>query len=125
MNFKDIRLYTLFFRVITFPLTCLQVSLPQSGLVRPGTHRLVMDFITPTCQGTFTCQVTTAAPPFHTGQDSHFVTVSILPESPPILKGLESHYTLGSFVNLTCQSISSVPPANISWTVNGRKVKRN
>ena len=54
-------------RVLTFDRSCLKVSLPRSGLVKPGTHVLVIEKLNTTCHGRYTCQVTTASPPFYTG----------------------------------------------------------
>ena len=111
-------------RVLTFPLACLRVSLPQSGLLRAGSHRLVLEKVTEECQGTYTCQVTSGSPPFHTGEAGHHLGVSVLPPpgSHPVLAGVQHHYQLGQHLSATCTSSPSNPSARIQWTLNGEQV---
>jgi len=114
-------------RVLTFPLACLHVSLPQSGLLRAGSHRLVLEKVTEECQGTYTCQVTSGSPPFHTGAAGDHLGVSVLPPpgSHPVLAGVQHHYQLGQHLSATCTSPHSNPPARIQWTFNGEQVAAN
>ena len=55
-------------RVLTFPPGGDCVSLPQSGILRPGTHRLVINNATQACSGKYICQITESRPPFKTEQ---------------------------------------------------------
>ena len=55
-------------RVLTFPPGGHCVSLPQSGIPRPGSHRLVLASASAGCSGRYICQVTESRPPFHTEQ---------------------------------------------------------
>ena len=109
-------------RVLTFPLDCLTVSLPQSGLVKPGSHRLVLENVTAMCQGRYTCQVTGGSPPFHTGVAGGHLSILVLPTADPTLHGLLGHYQVGQMLNVSCRSGSSAPPASIHWTWNGEQV---
>ena len=44
-------------RVLTFPPGGACISLPQSGILRPGTHRLVINNASQLCSGKYICQV--------------------------------------------------------------------
>ena len=46
-----------FFRVLTFTNAGELVSLPQSGILKPGLHRLVIDNVTRQLEGRYICQV--------------------------------------------------------------------
>jgi len=107
-------------------MDCLTVSLPESGLVKPGNHRLVLKKVSPLCQGRYTCQVTGGSPPFHTAVGGGSLAVSILPppghQFLPILQGIQSTYQMGQHIRVTCQTSKSFPPASIQWTFNGAQV---
>ena len=111
-------------RVLTFPVGCLTVWLAQSGLLRPGSHQLTVREVRPGCQGLYTCQLTTAAPPFYTAQAGAVMTVFLPPASPPVVSGARASYRLGDSLELTCFSPPSLPPQHQTWTVNGQQVGR-
>ena len=46
-------------RVLTFPPGGSSVSLPQSGILKPGTHRLVINNASRESAGSYICQVNT------------------------------------------------------------------
>ena len=50
--------------------------------------------------------------------------VSVLPKSGPRLTGLEKEHQAGEMINTSCNIPPSLPPPNITWSVNGEKVKR-
>ena len=115
--------------MLTFPLDCLTISLPQSGLVKPGSHRLVLEKVSPLCQGRYTCQVTGGSPPFHTGVDGDNMAVSVLPppgqQYLPVLHGIQENtdgYQMGQQISVECRTRESFPPASIEWTFNGEQV---
>jgi hypothetical protein len=53
------------YRVVTFPVPGLSLSLPQSGLLTTGTHQLVIRNISRAVQGNYVCQVTYLAKLFN------------------------------------------------------------
>ena len=108
--------------MLTFPVGCLTVWLPQSGLLRPGTHRLTVRRVERGCQGVYTCQVTTSAPPFYTAQAGAVMTVFLSPASSPVVRGARAHYRLGDSLELSCSSPPSLPPQHQTWTINGHQV---
>ena len=54
---RFIRLYRTYFRVMTFPRAGLKINLRRSGLVRAGTHRLVLAKVDRRAAGSYGCQV--------------------------------------------------------------------
>ena len=103
-------------------MRCLTVWLPQSGLVRPGLHQLSVRGVGGGCQGLYTCQVTTAAPPFYTAQAGAIMTVFLPPASSPVVRGARARYRLGDSLELSCSSSPSLPPQHHAWTINGQQV---
>ena len=62
-------------RVLTFPPGGDCISLPQSGILKRGLHRLVISEARRECSGQYICQVTESRPPFKTEQDAGRLTV--------------------------------------------------
>lgn len=62
-------------RVLTFPPGGDCISLPQSGILKPGVHRLVILNASQACAGQYICQVTESRPPFKTEQAAAKLTV--------------------------------------------------
>ena len=62
-------------RVLTFPPGGDCISLPQSGILKRGLHRLVIRKASMACSGQFICQVTESRPPFKTEQDAGWLSV--------------------------------------------------
>ena len=50
---------------------------------------------------------------------------SVSPQTRPQVTGLQSHYKPGDTVNISCLCPSSFPAANISWFINGNKVRHS
>jgi len=109
-------------RVLTFPPGGDCVSLPQSGILRPGTHRLVINNATQACSGKYICQITESRPPFKTEQAAAVLKVLERPALPPILSGMQSEYQQGSILNVSCSSSPGLPAPDLTWTINGQKV---
>eukprot|EP00090_Calanus_glacialis_P008406 TRINITY_DN16732_c0_g1_i3.p1 TRINITY_DN16732_c0_g1~~TRINITY_DN16732_c0_g1_i3.p1 ORF type:complete len:202 (+),score=61.24 TRINITY_DN16732_c0_g1_i3:84-608(+) len=91
-------------RVLTFPPGGSSVSLPQSGILKPGTHRLVINNASRESAGSYICQVTESRPPFSTEQAAVKLHVLVRPPSSPSLSGLSPSYQLGSLLNVSCRT---------------------
>ena len=68
-------------RVLTFPPGGSSVSLPQSGILKPGTHRLVINNASRESAGSYICQVNTYQDISHTAHSMFQVTESRPPFS--------------------------------------------
>ena len=74
--------------------------------------------------GTYTCQITLDAPPFHFTSRSGNMTVISIPERFPVISGNKGHqnYRLGERVQLNCTCYDTHPPATLKWFINDRQV---
>jgi len=109
-------------RVLTFPPADRFVSLPQSGLLKPGLHRLVVENISSSGVGRYTCQVTENRPPFRTEQATGSLAVFIKPVEGPRIDGLLPYYTSGDRLNVSCEAGPSLPAPSLAWRLNGKTV---
>ena len=79
------------------------ISLPQSGILKPGVHRLVITSASEACSGQYICQVTESRPPFKTEQAAaslrvmgkiNLLYVLILPSLNIKVKGISKAFNL-------------------------------
>ena len=108
--------------MLTFPPGGSSISLPQSGILKPGTHRLVLNNASMSGAGSYICQVTQSRPPFSTEQAAAKLQVLVRPPSAPSLSGLSPSYQQGSLLNLSCSTKPGFPPPQIGWSLNGKQV---
>ncbi len=47
------------------------------------------------------------------------------PTSRPLVSGFKPRYRVGDTLNMTCELRETFPAANITWFVNGQKVRTN
>ena len=73
--------------------------------------------------GRYRCEVSTEAPMFSTESKYGDLLVVILPKKAPVIMGGEAEYSPGDFVHLNCSSFESKPAADLTWTINGKKVR--
>ena len=73
--------------------------------------------------GRYRCEVSTEAPMFSTESKYGDLLVVILPSKPPVIMGGETEYSPGDFVHLNCSSFDSKPAADLTWKINGEKVR--
>ncbi|XP_014222586.1 uncharacterized protein LOC106649624 [Trichogramma pretiosum] len=75
-------------------------------------------------EGTYVCEVSTERP-FLTDYGVANVSAAILPKVNPVLEGLRHNYQVGEFLELACTSAPSLPPAELSFYLNGRKIDQS
>jgi hypothetical protein len=75
-----------------------------------------------TYEGTYLCEVSTEKP-FLTDFAVANVSVAILPKSNPILEGLAHNYQVGEQLDAVCTSAPSLPPAELTFYLNGERVR--
>lgn len=51
------------------------------------------------------------------------MNVSVIPEEGPRITGTKSRYSTGETVTANCTAGPSMPPVQLSWHINGEKVK--
>ncbi|XP_020286866.1 uncharacterized protein LOC109856232 [Pseudomyrmex gracilis] len=89
---------------------------------RSDTHRLVLKDLQPRHTGTYRCEVSGDAPDFTTIMVSAYMHVASLPNGDPELRVEKMRYAVGDTVRANCTVPAGYPPANVTWTVNGRTV---
>ncbi|XP_034942336.1 uncharacterized protein [Chelonus insularis] len=72
--------------------------------------------------GQYKCEISTDGPAFATSFKTGNLSVISLPKRKPEITGLSSHYAVGENITGNCTAWPSEPPANIHWTINGKKV---
>ncbi|XP_067625365.1 uncharacterized protein beat-Ia [Eurosta solidaginis] len=82
--------------------------------------QLVLDAVTVSTTGKYSCEVSADAPSFHTEISAGELEV-IVPGKDPIITGIRPRYRVGDIVRGNCTSRHSKPAANLTWTINGRE----
>ncbi|XP_054083322.1 uncharacterized protein LOC105211511 isoform X2 [Zeugodacus cucurbitae] len=82
--------------------------------------QLVLDSVTVSTTGKYSCEVSADAPSFHTEISAGELEV-VVPGKDPIITGIKSRYRVGDIVRGNCTSRHSKPAANLTWTINGRE----
>ncbi|XP_064091375.1 uncharacterized protein LOC135205042 [Macrobrachium nipponense] len=71
--------------------------------------------------GRYKCEVISDAPEFHTADKSAGMMVVVVPEEKPLIHGTQHEYHIGDLAKLTCTSARSLPPAQLTWQINGQQ----
>ncbi|XP_049304592.1 uncharacterized protein LOC105232449 isoform X1 [Bactrocera dorsalis] len=83
--------------------------------------QLVLDSVTVSTTGKYSCEVSADAPSFHTEISAGELEVVEVPGKDPAISGIKSRYRVGDIVRGNCTSRHSKPAANLTWTINGRE----
>ncbi|XP_023159484.1 uncharacterized protein LOC101451686 [Ceratitis capitata] len=82
--------------------------------------QLVLDSVSVSTTGKYSCEVSADAPSFHTEISAGELEV-IVPGKDPVITGIKPRYHVGDIVRGNCTSLHSKPAANLTWTINGRE----
>nr|XP_036216030.1 uncharacterized protein LOC106622049 isoform X1 [Bactrocera oleae]XP_036216031.1 uncharacterized protein LOC106622049 isoform X1 [Bactrocera oleae] len=83
--------------------------------------QLVLDSVSVSTTGKYSCEVSADAPSFHTEISAGELEVVEVPGKDPVISGIKSRYRVGDIVRGNCTSRHSKPAANLTWTINGRE----
>ncbi|XP_053984074.1 uncharacterized protein LOC128879183 [Hylaeus volcanicus] len=72
--------------------------------------------------GSYGCEVSSEAPSFLTSYEAANMSVAILPNERPSLKGLRPSYEAGEILRVECASAPSYPAAMLAFILNGKEV---
>ena len=110
---------------LVFSSNEIKIDLESSKMIGEREHLLVLQTVTRTQSGEYSCQVTMDTPPFQFIQSSSYLTVMVLPERHPVISGLkQTIYLPGDKVSINCTSSYSYPAASLSWFLNNKRVDR-
>ncbi|XP_046383019.1 uncharacterized protein LOC124153728 isoform X1 [Ischnura elegans] len=101
-----------------FPLPGINVDLSESDA-----HHVVLRDAGFTLTGRYRCEVSTDAPSFDTALVVASLVIVDFPDGEPIITAERSSYAVGEMVRANCTVEKSHPPANLTWSVNGRRVR--
>lgn len=115
-----------FYRFIPKEMPPMKVF-PQLGakvdVNRSNSHSVIIKDVQMDLSGKYRCEVSTDAPKFYTKVESGFLNVARLPKGNLTIRVEKLRYSLGDTVRGNCTTPAGNPPANVTWTVNGHKVK--
>lgn len=86
-------------------------------------NRLTLVGVDPSLSGVYNCEVSAESPSFHTALVSGEMHVVETEERKPTMSNVRSKYVVGERLQATCTSGGSRPAANLTWFLNGEKIK--
>ncbi|XP_011156842.1 uncharacterized protein LOC105193880 [Solenopsis invicta] len=89
---------------------------------RSNAYQVVLKDVQPNHTGKYRCEVSGDSPSFNTVMVSSYMHVASLPNGDPTLRVEKLRYAVGDTVRGNCTVPSGNPPANVTWTVNGKSV---
>ncbi|XP_030080522.1 uncharacterized protein LOC111594148 isoform X2 [Drosophila hydei] len=84
--------------------------------------QVVLDAVTMSTSGKYSCEVSADAPSFHTLIAAAELEVIETPHNAPFITGIRPRYRVGDILRGNCTSRHSRPAANLTWTVNNEEV---
>ncbi|EDW11853.1 uncharacterized protein LOC6576421 isoform X2 [Drosophila mojavensis] len=84
--------------------------------------QVVLDSVTMSTSGKYSCEVSADAPSFHTLIAAAELEVIETPHNAPFITGIRPRYRVGDILRGNCTSRHSRPAANLTWTVNNEEV---
>ncbi|XP_019754589.2 uncharacterized protein LOC109533651 isoform X1 [Dendroctonus ponderosae] len=101
-----------------FPVSNIQVDLSRSSL-----NEIVLLDVEQEATGRYKCEVSTDAPNFYTTASSAFLYVVDVPEEDPIMDINKDQSGHTNVIRANCTTPPSYPAMNVTWYINGIKVK--
>ncbi|XP_052873504.1 uncharacterized protein LOC128278818 [Anopheles cruzii] len=112
-----------FFRYTSKEIPSIKIF-PKAGIsvnvnLSNASH-LVLDGIEPLSSGRYSCEITEAAPSFHTKIATRTMHVVDLPAGGPRIEDMKSYYGADEFLEVKCIAGASLPAAKLTWLINDR-----
>ncbi|XP_034826756.1 uncharacterized protein [Maniola hyperantus] len=79
---------------------------------------VALEHLTKDSAGLYRCEVSGEAPYFVTVHKEKAVSIYLLPNNKPLVKGLENEYEIGDLLDANCTSFRSRPKTQIMWLIN-------
>uniref|UniRef100_A0A182N077 Ig-like domain-containing protein n=1 Tax=Anopheles dirus TaxID=7168 RepID=A0A182N077_9DIPT len=110
-----------FFRYTSKEIPSIKIF-PKAGIsvnvnLSNASH-LVLVNLEPQSSGKYSCEITEAAPSFHTKIATRTMNVADLPAGGPQILDMKSFYGAEEFLEIECRSGPSLPAAKLEWLVN-------
>ena len=110
---------------MVFNQDSVKIDLESSKMIGDKEHLLVLQSVSRSNSGEYSCQITMDTPPFQFIQSSAYLSIMVLPERHPVISGLkQTIYLPGDKVSINCTSSFSFPAAKLTWLLNDKTVDR-
>ncbi|XP_065085300.1 uncharacterized protein LOC135707415 [Ochlerotatus camptorhynchus] len=112
-----------FFRYTSKEIPSIKIF-PKAGININVDHcnasHVVLRGVEPHTSGKFSCEITEAAPSFHTKIVTRDLNVVDLPKGDPRIVDMKPYYGADEFLEVECISNESLPAARLEWLINDR-----
>ncbi|EAT34587.1 AAEL013185-PA [Aedes aegypti] len=112
-----------FFRYTSKEIPSIKIF-PKAGININVDHcnasHVVLRSVEPHTSGKYSCEITEAAPSFHTKIVTRDLNVVDLPKSDPQIVDMKPFYGADEFLEVECISNESLPAARLEWLINDR-----
>ncbi|XP_029710591.2 uncharacterized protein LOC109406629 [Aedes albopictus] len=112
-----------FFRYTSKEIPSIKIF-PKAGININVDHcnasHVVLRSVEPHTSGKYSCEITEAAPSFHTKIVTRDLNVVDLPKSDPHIVDMKPFYGADEFLEVECISNESLPAARLEWLINDR-----
>ncbi|KFB36446.1 AGAP000522-PA-like protein [Anopheles sinensis] len=88
------------------------------GVNLSNASHLVLANVEPQSTGKYSCEITEAAPSFHTKIATRTMNVVDPPTTDPKIVDMKPYYGADEFLEVTCTSAPSLPAAKLEWFIN-------
>uniref|UniRef100_A0A182Y7U2 Ig-like domain-containing protein n=1 Tax=Anopheles stephensi TaxID=30069 RepID=A0A182Y7U2_ANOST len=116
-----------FFRYTSKEIPSIKIF-PKAGIsvnvnLSNASH-LVLVNVEPQSSGKYSCEITEAAPSFHTKIATRTMNVVDLPTGEPQIVDMKSYYGAEEFLEVECRAGPSLPAPKLEWFVNDLPVRQ-
>ncbi|XP_058816298.1 uncharacterized protein LOC131679575 [Topomyia yanbarensis] len=112
-----------FFRYTSKEIPSIKIF-PKAGISVDVNHsnasHVILANVEPHTSGKYSCEITEAAPSFHTQIVTRDLNVVDLPKSDPVIADMKPYYGADEFLEVVCISNESLPAARLEWFINDR-----
>ncbi|XP_058444838.1 protein abrupt-like [Malaya genurostris] len=112
-----------FFRYTSKEIPSIKIF-PKAGISVDVNHsnasHVILLNAEPHTSGKYSCEITEAAPSFHTQIVTRDLNVVDLPKSDPVILDMKPYYGADEFLEVVCISNESLPAARLEWFINER-----
>ncbi|XP_053681582.1 uncharacterized protein LOC128732360 [Sabethes cyaneus] len=110
-----------FFRYTSKEIPSIKIF-PKAGISVDVNHsnasHVILANVEPPTSGKYSCEITEAAPSFHTQIVTRELHVVDLPKSDPVIVDMKPYYGADEFLEVECISNESLPAARLEWLIN-------
>ncbi|XP_055544825.1 uncharacterized protein LOC129729929 [Wyeomyia smithii] len=110
-----------FFRYTSKEIPSIKIF-PKAGISVNVNHsnasHVILSNVEPPTSGKYSCEITEAAPSFHTQIVTRELHVVDLPKSDPVIVDMKPYYGADEFLEVECISNESLPAARLEWLIN-------